>query len=195
LPWQYDGNLSRVEWAVTYLGIATVKGTFRDVQAKLELDAPGPLDWKTSITIAAASVYTGYQQLDDHLRHADFLDAERYPTIEFVSKQVEMLPSGDHKPASDKFPGVVAWEPRADHFRLSGDMTLHGVTRPAQLDGWYWGQATDVRGRTRRVFEARTSVRRSDFGIYVPPQIDASKVVAGERVTIDIAVIATKVED
>ncbi len=59
MPWQYDGNLSKVEWSVRYLGIATVKGWFRDVQVSLDLDPESPLDWKTSITIAAASVYTG----------------------------------------------------------------------------------------------------------------------------------------
>lgn len=194
MPWQYDGHLSRVEWSVTYLGIATVKGTFTDVRATLDIEAPSPVDWRTSITIAAASIYTGYPQLDDHLRHADFLDAERYPTIQFVSHHVELLPAGGRRPATDQFPGVVAWEPHADHFCVSGDLTLRGVTRPAQLDGWYFGQTTDVRGRTRRSFEATTSVRRSDFGIYLPPQVDPATIVAGQEVRLQVNVLATRVE-
>ncbi|HLQ32128.1 MAG TPA: YceI family protein [Chloroflexota bacterium] len=194
MPWQYDGNLSKVEWSVRYLGIATVKGWFRDVQVSLDLDPESPLDWKTSITIAAASVYTGYEQLDDHLRHADFLDAERYPTIGFESRKVEALPNGNAAVSGQKYPGVVAWEPRCERYRITGDVTLHGVTRPAELDAWYFGQATDGRGRTRRAFSATTMVRRSDFNIYVPPQVDPARIVAGEEVTLQIEAITTKME-
>ncbi len=194
MPWQYDGNLSKIEWSVRYLGIATVKGWFREVEVSLDLDAENPLDWKTDISVAAASIYTGYQQLDDHLRHADFLDAEHHPMIEFKSRKVEALPDGKAASPGDKYPGVVAWEPRCEHLRISGDLTLHGVTKPAELDTWYFGQATDVRGRTRRAFSAKTMVRRSDFNIYLPPQVDPARIVAGEEVTLDMEVIVTKVE-
>jgi polyisoprenoid-binding protein YceI len=194
VPWELDSNLTKVEWSVGYLGIATVKGWFKDVRALLNLDAADPLQWKASIDIDAASIYSNYDRLEDHLRHADFLDAERYPTIHFESRSVERLPAGERTAAREKYPGVVAWEPRADHLRILGEITLHGITGPVELDAWYFGQATDPRGRTRRAFSATTSVRRRDFNIYVAPQIDPALTVASEEINLNFEVIATKLD-
>lgn len=194
MPWQFDPNLSRVLWSVKYLGIATVHGRFTDVRATLNLDSENSLQWRTDVVIQAASIYSGYDALDNHVRNADFLDAERYPTIEFHTSKVEALPSQATVP-DQKVPGVVAWEPRADHFRVIGSLTLRGITKPAELDTWYFGQATDIRQMTRRAFRAQTSIRRSDFNIYQPPQIDPARTVAGEVVDITIDLVANRVQE
>lgn len=194
MPWQFDTHLSRVVWSVRYLGIATVHGTFNEVQAILDLGSENPLEWRTDVIIQAASLYSGYEAMDNHVRNADFLDAERCPTIEFHTTKVEPLPDKGRVPDM-KVPGVVAWEPHADHIRVIGELTLRGVTKPAEMDTWYFGQATDIRQMTRRAFRAQTSIRRSDFNIYQAPQVDPARTVAGEVVDVTIDIVASKVQD
>ena len=82
----------------------------------------------------------------------------------------------------------------AEHLKLSGDLTLHGVTRPAELDAWYFGQVTDGRGQTRRSFTAETSVRRGDFNLLMSSD-RAERSIAGEVVNLTIDVIATRISD
>ena len=195
MPWRYDTNLSQVLWSATYLGIATVHGKFTDVQATVDLDADGPVDWRADVIIRTASICSGFAAMDEHLRSPAYLDAERYPTIEFHSSTVEPLPAGQAKGADQKVAGVVAWEPRADQFRVGGMLTLRGITRPADLDTWYFGQATDGRGLTRRALRAQTSVRRADFAIYKAPHVDPAREVAGEVIDITIDIIANEVTD
>lgn len=171
MAWQYDPNLSKVEWAIGYLGIATVKGQFKKVQAALNLADPDPSNWSVEVTIEAASLSSGHNPMDDHVRTPDFLDVERYPTITFRSTRVE----------------------RANgRYCLAGDLTLHGVTREVVLDGTYGGEATDSRGRTRRGFSAQTSVKRSEFAI--PSAMSGERFVAGDDVRITLEIIASKVD-
>jgi polyisoprenoid-binding protein YceI len=164
-----------------------------DLRADVDMDSRNLLGWRTSVTIVAASIFSGDERLDNHVRGPDFLDAERYPTIEFRSSRVEVLPGGAEQVPDQKEPGVVSWEPHADHLQISGDLTLHGITRPTQLDTWYFGQATDVRGQTFRSFSAHTSVRRSDFNIHTAPLIDPQRSVTGEVVNLTIEVIARQI--
>src|SRR5687767_15692915 len=116
MAWQFDPNLSKVEWAVGYLGIATIKGRFTKVQATLNLDDPDPTKWSFEATIDATSVASGLDRMEDHIRSADFLDVEQYPTLVFKSKRVE---------------------PAKDGYRAVGDLTLRGVTREVALEGKY----------------------------------------------------------
>jgi len=194
MPWQFDTNLSKVLWSVGYLGVGTVRGRFTDIQADLQIDADNPLEWRTSVTINAASLYSGYTMMDDHLRSDDFLDVARYPTIEFRSSRIEALPAGGVQVPIQKYSGAVGWEPHTDHLKISGDLILHGVTRPSELDAWYFGQVTDGRGQTRRSFTAETSVRRGDFNLLMSSD-RAERSIAGEVVNLTIDVIATRISD
>jgi polyisoprenoid-binding protein YceI len=171
MAWQYDASLCKVEWAVEYLGIATVKGLFKTVNATLNLDDPDPRNWSAEVTIETASLASGHPPMEDHVRSPDFLDVERYPTATFTSRRVEQADS---------------------HYRLVGDLTLHGVTREVILDGTYGGEATDSRGRTRRGFNAQTTLKRSDFAI--PSGMAGERLVAGENVRINLEIIATKAD-
>ena len=171
MAWQYDPNLSRVEWAIGYLGIATVKGRFTKVQASLNLDDPDPSHWSVEATIDAASLFSGHDPMDDHVRSPDFLDVERYPTITFRSRLVERTNG---------------------RYRVAGDLTLHGVAREVVLYGTYGGEATDARGRTRRGFSGETSLRRSDFAI--PSGMAGQRLVAGEEIRVTLEIVTNKVE-
>ncbi len=171
MPWQYDPNLSRVEWAIEYLGIATIKGLFKNVQATVSLDDPDPCNWSVAATIETASITGGHAPMDDHVRSPDFLDVERYPTATFTSRQIE----------------------RTDgRYRITGELTLRGVTREVVLDATYGGEATDSRGRTKRGFSAQTTLKRSDFNI--PSGVVGDRLVAGEQIRVTLEVITNKVE-
>jgi polyisoprenoid-binding protein YceI len=171
MAWQYDPNISKVEWAVGYLGIATIKGRFTKVQANLNFEDPDPARWSFEATIDAASLFSGHDRMDDHVRTADFLDVEKYPTITFKSQRVE---------------------PENGRYRVTGDLTLRGVTREVTLDGSYGGEATDNQGRTRRGFSGQTNLKRSDFGI--PSGRAGDRSIAGEDVRVSLEVVATKVD-
>ena len=171
MGWQYDSNLSKVEWAIGYLGIATIKGRFTKVQANLNLDAPDPSKWSVQASIEVASLSTGFDQLDDHVRSGDFLDVEHYLVMTFQSTRVE---------------------PRNDHYVLVGDLMLRGVTLEIVLDASYGGEATDTRGRSKRGFSASTNLKRSDFGI--PAMAYGKPLVVGEEVQVTIEVVAGQVE-
>jgi polyisoprenoid-binding protein YceI len=171
MAWQYDISLSKVEWAVEYLGIATVKGLFKKVQASLNLDDPDPRNWSAEVAIETASLTGGHEPMDDHVRSPDFLDVERYPSATFKSGQVEQTDG---------------------RYRVAGELTLHGVTREVVLDASYGGEATDSRGRTRRGFSAQTTLKRSDFAI--ASGMAGGRLVAGEQIRITLEIIATKSE-
>jgi polyisoprenoid-binding protein YceI len=176
MAWQYDASLCKVEWAVEYLGIATVKGLFKTVHATLNLDDPDPQRWSAEVTIETASLNSGHPPMEEHVRSADFLDVERFPTATFTTRRVEAAP--------------VAGGNADGHYRLVGDLTLRGVTREVALDGTYGGEATDSRGRTRRGFSAQTTLKRSDFGI--PSGMAGDRPIAGERVRVTLEIIATE---
>src|ERR1041384_1965884 len=88
MAWQYDPLLSKVEWAIGYLGIATVKGRFTKVLADINLDGTEPTDWSFSAIIDVSSLTSGHDAMDDHVRSPDYLDAAEYPTIIFHSKKI-----------------------------------------------------------------------------------------------------------
>jgi polyisoprenoid-binding protein YceI len=171
MAWQYDASLCKVEWAVEYLGIATIKGLFKTVQATLNLDDPDPRNWSAEVTMETASLSSGHPPMEDHVRSPDFLDVETYPTATFKSRRVEQANG---------------------RYRLVGDLTLRGVTREVVLDATYGGEATDSRGRTRRGFSAQTTLKRSDFGI--PSGMAGDRLVAGENVRVTLEIVATRAD-
>ena len=171
MAWQYDPNLSKVEWSIQYLGIATVKGLFKKVEATLSIDDPDPTHWSFEATIDMASLSSGFEPMDDHVRSADFLDVARYPTATFTSRQIERSNGS---------------------YRMGGVLTLHGVTRDVDLEGTYGGEATDARGRTRRGFSAQALLKRSDFGI--SSGMSGGVLVAGEEIRVTLDIVANKVQ-
>jgi len=171
MAWQYDPNISKVEWAVGYLGIATIKGRFTNVKATLNLEDADPTEWSVDAEIESASLFSGHNAMDDHVRSADFLDVAQYPTIAFKGKRVEKANDG---------------------YRLVGDLTLRGVTREVAFEGSYGGQATDARGKTKRGFSGRTLLRRGDFGI--PSGKSGETFVASDEIRVSLEVVANLVD-
>ena len=146
-----DAKHTQVRFGWTHFGFSHQVGRFDQFDAQFQFDPADPTKSTLQVTIPVASIDTGVPALDEHLRSADFFDATKFPTATFKSSKVEAV------------------GPKA--LKVSGDLTLHGVTKPVVLDvtinqiGPY-----PMGGRPSAGFDATTTLKRSDFGIdrYVP---------------------------
>ncbi|TCN41980.1 polyisoprenoid-binding protein YceI [Kribbella orskensis] len=143
-----------------------VRGTFALASAALTVGDGGPLGSQVTAVIDAASVNTGNDQRDRHVRSAGFLDVENHPTIGFTSTEVR------------DFDGET--------FTLVGELTLHGVTRTVQLDSEFLGVVGDPSGVKRTGFSATTRISRAAFGVDIQLGFGAGNVVVAD--TIEIAI-------
>jgi len=142
---------TRVQFAVDHMGFSTWFGGFTGAKGSLTLDPKAPAASKLEVTLPTASVVTTNAMLDGELKAADWLDATKYPTISFVSTKV--TPTG------------------ADTAKVTGDLTLHGVTKPVTLDVKFHGAGANPMSKAYTVgFDAHGSLKRSEFGVtkYVP---------------------------
>jgi polyisoprenoid-binding protein YceI len=164
--WQIDGAHTSVEFAVKHLMIATVRGRFGKVAGTVATDGKTPGRSTVAVSIDVASIDTRESQRDAHLRSADFFDAEKYPTIEFVGKRTV----GD-------LDGT---------FRLIGDLTIRGTTREVELEVTSEGRVTDPWGNKRAGFSARTTIHRKEFGLTWNQILEAGGVAVGDEVKVSL---------
>ena len=170
--WNLDAAHSGINFSIRHLVVAKVRGRFATFSGTLELDPQDLTRSRVEATIEAASIDTGVQQRDDHLRSADFFDAATYPELRFRSKHI-------HKVSSDRY-------------RLTGELTIRDVTREVALDVEYGGQAKDPWGNERVAFTAKTAIDRKDFGLSWNQALETGGVLVGERVDIELEVQAVK---
>ncbi|HVV35348.1 MAG TPA: YceI family protein [Acidimicrobiales bacterium] len=166
-----DTSHSSVAFTVRHLMVAKTKGRFADFAGQIILDED-PLQSSVDVTIQAASIATADDQRDGHLRSADFLDVETYPTLHFVSTAVR------HKGGSS--------------FEVAGDLTVRGVTKPVTLALDYEGTVTDPWGGQRAVFSASTKINREEFGLTWNQALETGGVLVGKDVSIDLEVEAVR---
>jgi polyisoprenoid-binding protein YceI len=166
--WTIDPAHTTLSFAVRHL-MSRVRGTFSDVSGQI-LTSPDPSGSAAVASIAVSSVSTGSQMRDDHLRSADFFDAQRYPVMQFASRALRRADAG--------------WV-------LSGELTIRDVTQPVDLEVEFLGTDPDgLQGEPRIGFSARTSVRRRDFGITFGLAADGTRIVIGDKVDIVLDVQA-----
>jgi len=170
--WNIDPSHALIEFAVRHLMISTVKGRFTGVHGSLRTDESDRSKSELEVTIDAASIDTREAQRDAHLRSADFLDVETFPTLTFRSRRVI--------------------EGRAREFKLAGDLTVHGVTREVILDVTEHGRVTDPWGGQRVGYTATTSIKRSDFGLTWNVALETGGFVVGDDVKIVIELEVVK---
>jgi polyisoprenoid-binding protein YceI len=168
--WAIDASHSHVEFAVKHLMISTVKGRFAAVEGTIVLDEANPAASYVDVKIPAASIDTREPQRDAHLRSADFLDAENYPYLTFVSRRVEPKDGGE--------------------FIAEGDLTIRGVTKPVVLDGEFLGSTKTPFGTTVAAFSAKTKLNRKDFGLNWNAALETGGVLVGDEVKINLEVEA-----
>jgi len=143
--WKVDKAHSHLTFTITHLAVSDVDGTFKDFDATIVSSKPGFSDAVVSFTANTASVSTGVDQRDAHLKSADFFDAANKPTLTFTSSSI--------KPGSS-----------AGHYSLTGNITIAGVTKPITVDLWYRGTITNPMSKAPDAgFSLTGSLKRSDF--------------------------------
>ena len=167
--WDIDAAHSTVEFVARHLMVTKVRGRFVDVHGEITI-APDPLESSVRAEIATASVTTGDDQRDAHLRSPDFFDVEQYPTITFVSTGVRAA--------------------KGDSFVLTGDLTVRDVTRSVELDLEYLGSVQDPWGNTKAAFSASTEVNRKDWGLEWNVALETGGFLVGDTVKLTLEVQA-----
>lgn len=170
--WTLDPAHTLVEFAAKHLMITTVKGRFTDVSGTIHMDEANPAASSVEAVINASSIDTRTDQRDAHLKSADFLEVERYPEITFKSTKVERV--GDA------------------HYRVTGNLTIHGVTKPVTLDVQDEGRTKDPWGGERAGFSATTRIDRRDFGLTWNQVVETGGLVVSNEIRITLEVEATK---
>jgi len=170
--WEIDPVHSSVQFGVRHLMISTVRGKFPKFTATAVGDEKDAAHASVEASIDVASIDTGEPKRDGHLKSADFFDVEKYPAITFKSTKVE-----------------AAGERR---FKLHGDLTMHGVTKPVVLDVEATPEVKGMRGETRAGAHATTKINRKDFGINWSKSMDGGGVVVGDDVDVTIEVEGVK---
>ena len=168
--WKVDPVHSSVEFHVKHLGIATVKGVFKEFEGTLEVSPEGAVAYGT---VKTASVDTREPQRDEHLRSADFFEVEQYPEIGFRSTAINA--TGE------------------DGFEIVGDLSIHGVTRSVKLSASLEGiEPEDPQGNTRVGISASGQINRSDFEMRFNAALGSGNVVVSDKVKILVEVSAVK---
>jgi polyisoprenoid-binding protein YceI len=171
--WNLDSDHSTIEFRVTHMVVSKTTGRFTDYAGFIDMDAETGTVKTIEATIKTGSVNTNHEKRDAHLRNADFLDVEHYPTITFKMKN---------------------YKKTAEGYTAVGDLTLHGVTKEITLAGQYNGATKDPWGNTRAGFSAEGKLNRKDFGMVWNKTLDSGGLVVGDEVQIrlDIECIKAK---
>jgi polyisoprenoid-binding protein YceI len=167
-----DTAHSRIGFAVKHMVISTVRGQFHDFTSTVNVDEANPHEAEIEVDIQATSVDTGQSMRDDDLRSENFFDVAKHPTITFRSKNLE-LGAGEH--------------------RVTGDLTVHGTTRPITLPGHVDGPIEDPFGSGGRVgVELAGTINRRDFGLLYGTAVEGARVIVADDVRLEIAAEYTK---
>src|SRR5512137_1180665 len=173
--WTIDPDHSNVGFKVRHLMVSNVKGSFEKHTGTVEIDDKDITKSKVEVSIDTNSINTNVQKRDEHLRSADFFDVAKYPTMTFVSKKVA-------KSGKDKL-------------KVTGDLTLHGVTREVVLDVEPLAkESKDPWGNMRRGTTASTRINRKDFGLVWNKALETGGVAVGEEVLITLEIEMIKAQ-
>ncbi|MFJ2262317.1 YceI family protein [Streptomyces sp. NPDC087844] len=174
-PWTVDPAHSSVGAVAQHLGISSVHGRFTRFAGSIEIAPDDVAKSRVEAVIRADSIDTGNAMRDGHLKSPDFLDVERHPEITFVSTGLT--------PATG-----------TDRWTVRGDLTLHGVVRPVDLDLAYLGTGADPWGGTRAAFRATTELRREDFAMNYNQVVQAGIAAIGTTLKVELDIQAVQGE-
>ena len=169
--WTADPAHSSFGFSVKHLGIATVRGTFGEFEGKIVLDG-NIADAKVTGSAKAASIDTSQPDRDTHLRSADFFDAETYPELTFESTSLT--------------------EVDEETFEITGDLTMHGVTKPITLKAVLQGTEVDPWGNDRVGFEITGQLERSDWGMKFNQALGSGNLAVSDKVKLKLDISAVK---
>jgi polyisoprenoid-binding protein YceI len=166
MSWQLDPMHTQVEFAVKHFGMMTVRGRFDEVAVTGTVDPDNPTVTSLDVTIDVASLNTNNGQRDNDLRGSMFLELDKYPTITFHSTKMEQTGT--------------------DHYALTGDLTIKGVTHPVTLRVQRYGEVRHEMMGHRIAYGAEGEVNRKDFGMTFEALADGRLIVGNEvKLTIE----------
>jgi polyisoprenoid-binding protein YceI len=161
-----DPHHTQVTFSAKHLGVSTVRGHFNQITSDLDLDDPNdPTTGRGSVTIQTASVDTGNEMRDGHIKGADFLDVQQYPTITFTLKSIA-------KAGAD--------------YKVTADLTIKDVTKEITLDYEHNGSVVDPYGNTKVGGTLTGSINRSDWGLVWNVPLGSGGLLVGEKVKLEI---------
>jgi polyisoprenoid-binding protein YceI len=166
--WEIDQSHSDLRITARHLMVARVRGTFEEFTGTIVV-AENPVESHVEFEAKAASVTTGTADRDTHLRSPDFLDAEQYPLITFVS---------------------TAIAPAGDDWKLTGDLTIRGVTKPVTFDMTFEGAMTDPYGNSKAAFRAVGEIDRKEWGLSWNVPLEGGGVLVSEKFKLEFDVEA-----
>jgi polyisoprenoid-binding protein YceI len=170
-----DPAHSRVGFAVRHMGFSKVRGRFREFDALVRME-PGDLaSLEAEATAQTASIDTGAEDRDQHLRSEDFFASDEYPSLSF--KSTEVLDVHDNR------------------FTLAGDLTMRGVTRRVELQGTFLGEGTDPWGGRRIGFEAHGTISRKEFGLTWNQVLETGGVLVSDDVRLELEIQASELDE
>lgn len=172
--WAIDQTHSEVGFRVKHMMIATVRGRFRDVVGTIEVDEDALSSSSVEARISVASIDTGVDQRDEHLRSADFFDAATYPEIAFQSTRIERA---------------------GTKYTIHGNLTIRDTTHPIVLNSERLGVVVGMDGVRRAAFSARTQINRKDWGLTWNVALEAGGWLVGDEIGIELDIAAVEVSE
>ncbi len=173
--YKIDPTHSRIGFVARHAMVTKVRGSFNEFDGSGYFDVENPARSHLELTIKAQSIDTRNPDRDAHLKSNDFLSMDEFPEIKFVSTNVE---------ATD-----------GQLYRVTGGLTIKGVTNPVTFDLEYSGEATDPYGNHRIGFEGSTTINRKDWGVNWNVALEAGGVLVSDKVTLEIEVSAIRVAE
>ncbi len=172
--WTFDKTHSKIQFDVAHMVISEVSGQFQEYEGTVLTSKEDFSDAKIDFLIDVKSIDTDDGERDGHLQSPDFFDADKYPNITFKSKS--MKKSGENQ------------------YKLTGDFTMHGVTKEITIDAKYGGTVTDPYGNVKAGFKITGIIDRTDFGLKYNSVMDTGGLMIGEEVTITCRVELLKMK-
>jgi polyisoprenoid-binding protein YceI len=170
--WKFDPMHTQVEFSAKHLGMMTVRGLFNEVTATGEIHPDQPQQSRFEAVINTASIRTHNEQRDNDLRSSNFLEIAKYPTMTFKSTKVEHV--------------------GGDRYKVTGDLTIKGTTKPVTLEVVKYGEFNDPRMGHRIGYAAQTKINRKDFGMNFDAVLDGKFVVSNEiQINIEGEILET----
>lgn len=171
--WVVDATHSAIDFSVKHMMVSKVKGAFHNFNAAIEADPADLTTASIDFTVDVASIDTRNADRDGHLKSADFFDVEKFPTMTF--KATDITKKDD------------------DEYAVTGDMNIHGVTRPETFTVTFEGVAKDPMSGAEKIgFSAEGKVKRSDYGLTWNAALETGGVLVGDDIKISIEIEAAK---
>jgi polyisoprenoid-binding protein YceI len=163
--WQFDTSHATIGFSVRHMMVSKVHGQFTKWSGQFEFDEQDPTASKAVVEIDVNSINTNEPQRDGHLKSPDFFDAANHPVMTFRSTKIER---------------------HGADYRVAGDLTIRGTTRPVVLDAEFIGKIVDPYGNDRAGFSAKTSIDRKDFGLHWNMLLEAGGFAVADKIDINL---------